>query len=144
MKLSVTVPATTANLGPGFDCLGLALDWWNTITVEPAAKLEVRLRGDSEGLPADASNMTIENMLLLFKHVGKPMPPVCVTMTNRIPISPNTRGTCLTFSGKSVSLRSFGIPSSKVLKENATAGTDLAICRARTHQAICSGVNSLL
>lgn len=86
MKLVVKVPATTANLGPGFDCLGLALDWWNSITVESAAATEIVLKGDSAGLPADGSNMTIENMRLLFDTIGKPMPPVRVTMTNRIPI----------------------------------------------------------
>jgi len=38
MKLKIRVPATTANLGPGFDCLGLALDWWNSIEVETIAR----------------------------------------------------------------------------------------------------------
>lgn len=87
MKITVHVPATSANLGPGFDCFGLALDWWNTIVVSPAAKLEVRLRGESAGLPADASNHTIRAMQLLFQHIGKPMPPARVLMTNRIPIA---------------------------------------------------------
>lgn len=86
MRYKIDVPATTANLGPGFDCLGLALDWWNTIVVEPADALRVRLRGFTEGIPADASNLTIENMQLLFDRIGKPMPPARVTMTNRIPI----------------------------------------------------------
>ena len=34
MKVSVKVPASSANLGPGFDCLGLALPIYNTITIE--------------------------------------------------------------------------------------------------------------
>ena len=33
-RVTVRVPATTANLGPGFDCLAMALDIWNTVTVE--------------------------------------------------------------------------------------------------------------
>jgi homoserine kinase len=37
MKLTVRAPATSANLGPGFDCLGLALDIWATVTVDTAA-----------------------------------------------------------------------------------------------------------
>jgi len=86
MRFKIDVPATTANLGPGFDCLGLALDWRNTIMVEPADALRVRLGGFTEGIPADASNLTIANMRLLFDRIGKPMPPVRVTMTNRIPI----------------------------------------------------------
>jgi homoserine kinase len=34
MKLQVRVPATSANLGPGFDCMGLALNLWNHFTIE--------------------------------------------------------------------------------------------------------------
>lgn len=85
-RITVNVPATTANLGPGFDCLGLALDWWNTITVEPARKFRVVLRGDSEGLPADETNMVVEHIGIFFAHIGAPMPTLRVTMTNRIPI----------------------------------------------------------
>ena len=36
-RITVKVPATTANMGPGFDCLGMALDIWNTVSVEPGA-----------------------------------------------------------------------------------------------------------
>ncbi|MBI4672389.1 MAG: homoserine kinase [Chloroflexi bacterium] len=86
MRYKIDVPATTANLGPGFDCLGLALNWWNTIVVEPADALRVHVRGLTEGIPADASNLTIENMQRLFDRIGKPLPPMHVTMTNRIPI----------------------------------------------------------
>ncbi|HHZ61213.1 MAG TPA: homoserine kinase, partial [Dehalococcoidia bacterium] len=32
-RVKVRVPATTANMGPGFDCLGMALDIWNTVEV---------------------------------------------------------------------------------------------------------------
>ncbi len=85
-KLTIHVPATTANLGPGFDCLGLALDWWNTITVQPARKFQVILRGDSNGLPADESNMVIDHIRIFFEHLGARMPTLRVTMTNRIPI----------------------------------------------------------
>ena len=37
MKLTARVPATSANLGPGFDCFGLALDLWNDVTVDTDA-----------------------------------------------------------------------------------------------------------
>lgn len=87
MKITVNVPATTANLGPGFDCLGLALDWWNTIVVESAPReTAVRIRGLSEGLPADPSNVTWRAMAEVFQRVGVEFPRVRVTMTNRIPI----------------------------------------------------------
>ena len=86
MKLTVNVPATTANLGPGFDCLGLALQWWNTLVVEDARALDVRVRGLSEGLPADVTNVAVQAMTELFGRVGREFPPLRITMTNRIPI----------------------------------------------------------
>ena len=86
MRYKIDVPATTANLGPGFDCLGLALDWWNSIVVEPANDWKIQVRGLNENIPADKTNMTIEHMQLFFKRIGKKMPPVHITMTNRIPI----------------------------------------------------------
>ena len=53
MKISVKVPATTANIGPGFDCLGMALPIYNTITIEetvlPGSGVEINV------IPEDAS-----------------------------------------------------------------------------------------
>lgn len=87
MKITVRVPATTANLGSGFDCLGLALDWWNTIRLEPRRDgLEVRVRGLTDGLPADSTNLAVRAMAVLFERAGVALPPLRVTMTNRIPI----------------------------------------------------------
>lgn len=86
MKIIVRVPATTANLGPGFDCLGLALQIWNTIVVEGASNAQVHVRGHSEHLTSDRSNLTVRAMEDLFRRVNTPFPDVRVTMTNRIPI----------------------------------------------------------
>ncbi len=97
MKLNVRVPATTANLGPGFDCLGLALQLWNTILVEDlpesaTAELEVRVRGESTVSgetvvsPRDANNLVVRAMRELFDAARTDFPPLRVTMTNRIPI----------------------------------------------------------
>jgi homoserine kinase len=87
MKIIVRVPATAANLGPGFDCLGLALQWWNTIVVEDSTRpLDVQLRGESEGLAADASNLTIGAMRAVFRQARLVFPHLRVTMWNRIPL----------------------------------------------------------
>ncbi len=51
------VPASTANLGPGFDTLGLALDRYVVVDVEPASKLIVRSIGEGEGLADDSSHL---------------------------------------------------------------------------------------
>ena len=51
MKVSVKVPATTANIGPGFDCLGMALPLYNTITIEetvlPGTGVEINVISES-------------------------------------------------------------------------------------------------
>ena len=43
--IEVLAPATTANLGPGFDCLGMALDLWNRLEVLPAVVHRKGMRG---------------------------------------------------------------------------------------------------
>lgn len=86
MRFRIDVPATTANLGPGFDCLGLALDWWNSITVERATEWKIQVRGLTEDIPADKTNMTIEHMQVFYDRIGRPLLPVQITMTNRIPV----------------------------------------------------------
>ena len=55
-KVTVRVPATTANLGPGFDCLGMALDLWSEVTIEAAPDPSVEILGfGSDELAADES-----------------------------------------------------------------------------------------
>jgi homoserine kinase len=50
-------PASTANLGPGFDTLGLALDRYVEVEVEPASRLVVRTEGEGAGLSDDGSHL---------------------------------------------------------------------------------------
>jgi homoserine kinase len=50
-------PASTANLGPGFDVLGLALDLYVEVEVEPASRLVVRAQGEGADLPEDATHL---------------------------------------------------------------------------------------
>ncbi|HEY0866697.1 MAG TPA: homoserine kinase [Fimbriimonas sp.] len=58
--IRVRIPATTANLGPGFDCMGLALDLWNSFELRLGGSgVCVETHGEgAEGLPADESNLT--------------------------------------------------------------------------------------
>ena len=44
--IKIRVPATSANLGPGFDCLGMALDLWNEMTFEPADEVIYEVTGE--------------------------------------------------------------------------------------------------
>jgi len=61
-KVTVTVPASSANLGPGFDTLGLALALYDTVEVEVTpAGLEVEVFGEGHGeLPLDGSHLVVK------------------------------------------------------------------------------------
>lgn len=72
-RVTVRVPATTANLGPGYDSLGLALALHDTLTVESldTDELEFDLRGEgAETLPRDASHLVIRAMDTAFEQLG--------------------------------------------------------------------------
>ncbi|MBS1709625.1 MAG: homoserine kinase [Armatimonadetes bacterium] len=68
--IRVRVPATTANLGPGFDCMGMALDLWNTFTMEPwGAQGDVVVENSGEGaerLATDGTNLVAETTIALL------------------------------------------------------------------------------
>lgn len=88
MKVSVKVPATTANLGPGFDALGLALDLWNetefTLTDDKQIALTIRGEG-SDRLPRDATNVIAAAALKIHEVVGRPLSGMRIRCNNRIP-----------------------------------------------------------
>jgi homoserine kinase len=92
MRTCVTVnaPASTANLGPGFDCLALALDLWNqaTFTLEGQG-IRVRTRGEGTGLlPQDERNLVARAALRLYQSVGAPVPlGLQIQCDNHIPLS---------------------------------------------------------
>lgn len=59
-RVVVRVPATIANLGPGFDCLGLAVDWHDEIVVERAGSLQVTVNGPGAGsIPTGPENLVV-------------------------------------------------------------------------------------
>ena len=58
MRITVTVPATSANLGPGFDSFGLALDLCNEVTIDTEAEPGVTWEGEgADELPTDGTDM---------------------------------------------------------------------------------------
>lgn len=88
MNITIRVPATSANLGPGFDSLGLALDLWNETVVTLAIEYTVRVNGEGkERLSLGENNLIIRSAQKLAEHVGKRLPPFHVDCINRIPLS---------------------------------------------------------
>ena len=90
MKILVKVPATTANLGPGFDALGLALNLWNEaeFVLTDDRRITVTVNGEgSNKLSANADNFVVESALQIFNLAKKNCTGMRVNCTNRIPIS---------------------------------------------------------
>jgi homoserine kinase len=87
MLLRARAPATVANLGPGFDCLGLAVDVVNEFTVETGAAPAVEVNGEGAGeLPADATNLVFRTIAYLAREAGGTLPSFRLTCLNRIPL----------------------------------------------------------
>jgi homoserine kinase len=84
--VTVAVPATSANLGPGYDCLGLALDLYDELTGEVADALSIAVSGEgAETLPRDASHLVVRAMHRAFEAAGVEMPGLRLSFVNRIP-----------------------------------------------------------
>ncbi|MCS7251957.1 MAG: homoserine kinase [Anaerolineae bacterium] len=87
MRIRVRVPATTANLGPGFDGMGLALSLYNEIEAEPASTLEVQIEGEgADILPCNATHRVVQAAAALFERMGSSLPPMRLRCHNRIPL----------------------------------------------------------
>ena len=85
-RVVVRVPATSANMGPGFDVIGMAIDMWSEFTVERSEKFEVVCEGEgSHDMPLDDSNLVCFGLKAAFKRAGKPVPTLKYLLVNRIP-----------------------------------------------------------
>ena len=81
-------PATAANLGPGFDCLGLALDIFNDVVVESALALSIEVSGEGVGaIPTGRDNLVYRGLEAVFSRVGQKPPGLQVTCHNGIPLA---------------------------------------------------------
>ena len=84
--ISVSAPATTANLGPGFDCLGLALDIWNETSFEIGhSDLSISGEGENE-LVLDLNNLLYRGFAKPFEIIGRDVPAVSIKAKNEIPV----------------------------------------------------------
>src|SRR5271166_4265016 len=85
--MQVRVPASSANLGPGFDSLGLALGIYLTCRFEPAARLSIRVDGrDAAQIPTSDDNLIWRTALAVAADVGDTLPPIGLDVHNDIPL----------------------------------------------------------
>lgn len=87
-SVTVRVPATSANVGPGYDCIGLAVDLWSEVTVERSDKFEITAEGDgADQVPKDESNFLVLGVKAAYDTAGKEMPVLKYHVVSRIPFA---------------------------------------------------------
>jgi homoserine kinase len=88
MRVTASVPATSANLGPGFDSFGLALSIRNVATVDTGATPGVSWEGEGvDALPTDGSDLLSRTMAAVADRMGERLPPLAVHGQNAIPLA---------------------------------------------------------
>ena len=93
-RIEVTIPASTANLGPGYDALGLALGFHDVVTVEvvdlgdgtmyPGAEVTVFGQGE-EAIARDERNLLVRSIRTALDRVGASQPRLIVESRNGVP-----------------------------------------------------------
>src|SRR6516165_8680856 len=84
--VTVRVPATSANLGPGFDALGLAMDLYDEVTAVPADDIVISVTGEGAGeVAGDESHLVVEAIRAAFTEAGADFSGVRLTCANVIP-----------------------------------------------------------
>lgn len=116
----IKVPATSANLGAGFDCMGLALDIYNELIVEPCEKLVIETDDD---LPKDLNNLVASTMKKTYEHLGYEFKGAYLKQINNIP---KTSGL-----GSSAACIVAGVTAANVLLGNPLTQEDVVdLCTA--------------
>ena len=88
--IKVKVPATTANMGPGFDSIGMALQIYNIVYAEQIPSgLEIIIQEGSKDIPTDENNLIYKTILKFYKIIGRDVPGIRIIQQDHIP---HTRG----------------------------------------------------
>ncbi|TVQ10818.1 MAG: homoserine kinase [Leptolyngbya sp. DLM2.Bin27] len=92
MPVSVTVPATTANLGPGFDCLGAALTLYNRFGFsaldQAPGSVTIAVSGpESDRVATDASNLAYQAFTYFYQQQGLTVPAVEISIELAVPLA---------------------------------------------------------
>ncbi|HEY3107248.1 MAG TPA: homoserine kinase, partial [Chloroflexota bacterium] len=86
MHITARVPATSANLGPGFDCFGLALELRSEVTMHVGAPFSITIEGEGYSRYArDGRNLVYRTIRTFFDRISRAPPSFALTSHNRIP-----------------------------------------------------------
>ena len=88
MRFTVRAPASSANLGPGFDALGLALDLWNEVEIDLAGEPgRIVLEGPEANLLHGQENLSVKAMQRLAREHGRSLPSMALRVTTVVPVA---------------------------------------------------------
>ncbi|MEX1022169.1 MAG: homoserine kinase [Dehalococcoidia bacterium] len=115
--VTVRVPATSANLGPGFDALGVALDWTAHITIEEREGAGAARPEQGDGEARAIERMAVEAAAALFAEAGEEAPALAAAYDGDLPVG---RGL-----GMSAAARAAGLVAANAMLEGRYAGEEL-------------------
>ena len=84
--IKIQIPATSANLGAGFDALGLALNYYNYAEMEEYDGIVIESL-DGTDIPTDASNLVYDAAHTLYDICGRKLTGLRIRQTNNIPMA---------------------------------------------------------
>lgn len=88
--IKVKVPATTANMGPGFDSIGMALTMYNIVYAEQIDEgLEIIIQDGNPNIPTDETNLIYKTICHFYRNINQPVPGMRIVQQDSIP---HTRG----------------------------------------------------
>lgn len=86
--VKVIVPATTANLGSGFDCIGAALTLYNQFELTPGSAFRLTLHGEGhDQLSTGTDNLVCQAIARFYDAIAQPVPPLDITVRMGIPLA---------------------------------------------------------
>ncbi|MDY6938601.1 MAG: homoserine kinase [Cyanobacteriota bacterium] len=90
--VNISVPGTTANIGPGFDCLGAALTIYNQFAFTPLegtdSTLEIRVTGlEADRVATDERNLAYQAFAKFYEHLDKTPPAVAIDIELGVPLA---------------------------------------------------------
>lgn len=87
-RIAAKVPATSANLGAGYDSFGIALQLYTTIEIQAANATQIEIKSPHlQSLPTDRSNLVYRAMEVVFTHAHRKMPHLHVTIDSEVPLA---------------------------------------------------------
>ena len=115
--IKIKVPASTSNLGPGFDTLSLALDWYNEFTFKVVKEGLKITQSNSNKLPEDSTNLVYKSFCEVFKKLKKTPPGIELDINCQIPLAAGL--------GSSASAVVSGVLAANTLLDNVLSKSEI-------------------